>query len=360
MRNLTIASMTVLLCLLPSFIVAQEKGPADDLWVLYKQGQFEEVVAQGRVLLATDTETAQVNLAVGRSLVHLEKYDDAFPFLTKAVQMDPEKTWVYAWAQIYLGVTHYKLGDDDRASQAFILGRDCHATKNATRNAESNMLALGLSEFFSEWVPFETEHFSFRFSGRMTDFDRVEFARNHEDAYAVISKWFGGGPEEKIRFLLWSSQDEADEGGIGPLGFSKPDLFLTHAVVGQTIGHEMTHIISFHALNPTVRSGLINEGTAVIMDQTNRDQLKRARDLMQEETEEQIRVSIPAMWEDWSLAPSGYSYPVAGAFVAMLIEEGGKDKFLEFFVDQSYGHAQVVYGSDLSGWIEDFEEKLYQ
>ncbi len=360
MRNPMTITLALLLCLLPSFISAQEKGPADDLWILYKQGQFEEVVAQGRVLLVTHTETAQVNLAVGRSLVHLEKFDDAFPYLTKSAQMDPQKTWVYAWAQVYLGLVNWKLGDDNRASQAFILARDCVATKNATRSAVTYMLRLGLSEFFADWVPLETEHFSFRISGRLKNFDRIAFVRRHEEAYAKITKWFGGQPEEKIRFLLWSSQEEADEGGIGTLGFSKPEMFLTHAVIGQTVGHEMTHIISYYALNPTVRNGLINEGIAVFMDQTNRDQMERARSLRDGGKSEEIRVSIPAMWEDWSLAPSEYSYPLAGAFVSMLIENGGKDKFFEFFLDQSYQHAQLVYGSDLSGWIENFEDKLYQ
>ncbi len=360
MRNPVHIFPALLLCLLPSITSAQEKGPADDLWDLYQQGRFEDVVVQGRVLLATDKETAQVNLAVGRSLVHLEKFEDAFAYLTKAAQMDPQKTWVYAWAEVYLGLTHWKLGDDERASQAFILGRDCAATKNATRNAETYLLRLGLSEFFVDWTHFETEHFSFRFSGRLNNFDRVAFARRYEGAYADIAQWFGGGPEEKIRFLLWSSQEEADEGGIGQLGFSKPEIFLVHARIQQTVGHEMTHVISYHALNPTVRNGLINEGIAVYMDQTNRDQMEKARSLREAGEAEAIMVSIPAMWEDWSLAPSEYSYPLAGAFVSMLIDKGGKDKFLEFFKDQSFGHAQVVYGSDLAGWIEGFEKKLYR
>ena len=355
-----IVIITLLITLISTPVLAQEKGPADDLWEIYKEGQFEEVVTKGRVLLATDNETAQVNLAVGRSLVHLEKYDEAFPYLTKSVQQDQDKTWVYAWAQVYLGLTNWKLGDDERASQAFILARDCVATKNATRNAVNYMLRLGLSEFFADWIPFETDHFSFRFSGRLTDFDRAEFARSHEEAYAVITKWFGGQPDEKIRFLLWSNQDEADEVSIGALGFSKPEMYLVHARKGQTVGHEMTHVISYYALKPTNRTGLINEGIAVHMDLTNRDQMKRAQELRQTAELEKIKTSIPAMWEDWSLAPSEYSYPLAGAFVAMLIDKGGKEKFLEFFKDQSYSHAKLVYGSDLSGWINDFEEKLYR
>lgn len=338
----------------------QETGPADALWEIYKQGDFEGVVVRGKAMLITETETAQVNLAVGRSLVHLEKYDDAFPYLKRAVEMDPAKTWVYAWAEVYLGISHYKTGNDGRARQAWILARDCQATANATRNARENLRLLGLSEFFDQWKSFETEHFSFRFSDRLVDFNRVDFARSHEEAFGVISKWFGGGPDKKIRFLLWSSQEEADEAGMQALGFSRPDEYLTHAVLGQTVGHEMTHIISRYALNPTVITGLINEGVAVHMDLTGRDQMLRARKLMDEAAVRPLKVSIPALWMDWSLAPDTYSYPVAGAFVAMLVEKGGKERFFEFFVDQSFKHAQEIYGDDLLVWIREFEDELYQ
>jgi tetratricopeptide (TPR) repeat protein len=350
----------ILVSPIPALAQDQEGGPADDLWELYKEGRFEEVITLGKALLATENETAQVNLAVGRSLVDLEKIEDAFPYLTRAVDLDPNRTWVYAWAQLYLGNTHLESGDDDRARQAWMAARDCGATRNATRNAGNNLKYFGLSEFFADWKPFGTEHFSFRFSGRLKDFDRVEFARRYENAYAEITQWFGGGPDKTIRFLLWSSQDEADEAGMPALGFSRPAQHLIHAVQGQTVGHEMTHIISFHALKPTVRTGLINEGISVHMDLTGRDQMERARALKASANPEPLKVSIPAMWLDWSLAPEAFSYPVAGAFVGMLIEKGGKDKFLEFFQDQSYENAQKVYGGDLAGWIKNFEDELYR
>ena len=357
----TVITLALLLNLIPvQGALAQDGGPADVLWEYYGKGDFEEVIAQGKALLVTGEETAMVNLAVGRSYVDLEKYDEGFPYLTRAVELDTDKTWVYAWAQVYLGVLHFKTGNEQRAAQAWILARDCRATRNATRNAENNLKFLGLSEFFFEWKPFETDHFLFRFSGRLENFDRVEFARSHEEAYEKISAWFGGGPEEKTRFFLWSSGDEAKEAGMPPLGFSRPRANLTHAALGQTLGHEMTHIISHYAINPTVVTGLINEGIAVHMDLTGRDQMKRARGIVEKTVPRPLKVSIPALWLDWTLAPDTFSYPLAGAFVNMLLEKGGKERFLEFFKDQSYSHALEIYGNDLHDWIRDFEEELYQ
>jgi len=353
-------SLLVLAMLLNATVaLAQETGPADDLWPLYREGRFEEVITQGKALLATGTETAAVNLAVGRSLVDLQRFEEGIPYLEKAIDQDANRTWVYAWAQLYLGNSYLAQGNYQRAGQVWTLARDCDATRNATRNAGNNLLGFGLSEFFADWQEFETEHFSFLFSDRLTDLDRVQYARNREEAYEKISTWFGGGPDQRIRFIVWANQDEADEAGMPSLGFSRPALNLTHTLVQQTVGHEMTHVISYHALKPTVRTGLINEGTAVHMDLTGRDQMQRARGILESLKPRPPIVSIPALWLDWSLAPDAFSYPLAGAFVQMLIDKGGKEKFLEFYPDQSYAHAQAIYGDDLLAWTEEFEKRLY-
>ncbi len=74
-----------LMLIIGTIATAQDKGPADALWPLYQEGRFEEVVTRGKALLATGTETAAVNLAVGRSLVDLERPDEGLPYLEKAV-----------------------------------------------------------------------------------------------------------------------------------------------------------------------------------------------------------------------------------------------------------------------------------
>lgn len=364
-KMLTSRLLLIYLTVLPLLVAAtpaltQETGPADQLWPLYREGRFEEVVSRGQALIATGSESAAVNLAVGRCLVDLTRFEEGLPYLQKAVQQDAARTWVYAWAQVYLGNAHQALDDFPAAGRAWTLARDCRATRNATSAAAGSLLAFGLSEFFAGWRSFETDHFSFLFSNRLQDFDRVQYARIREEAYATITGWFGGGPGRKIRFIVWSSQEEADEAGMPTLGFSRPMQYLTHTLVQQTVGHEMTHVISYHALKPTVRTALINEGVAVHLDLTGRDQMARARRVLEQQKPRPLQVSIPALWLDWSLAPDTFSYPLAGAFVAMLIEKGGKEKFLEFFPDQSYTHALQIYGDDLGRWTQEFEARLYR
>ena len=361
----TLTATAILILALATIAPAQNAGPADDLWPLYQQGRFDEVVQQGKALLATGTETAQLNLAVGRALADQQKYAEAEIFLTRAAELDgDDRTWVYAWANVYLGICRLNEGDDDGARQAWILARNCGATANATRNANNYLVYFTLDPMFDKWTTFTTEHFRFRFSDRLTDLDRAAYARRHEEAYALISAWFGGGPDQPIRFHVWADQLEADAAGMPTLGFARPELNMVHCLAAQTVGHEMTHVISFAALQPVGRVGLINEGTAVYHDQTGRDRLAVARQAQAGGTTENGTplppVALRALWDDWTLLPGDVGYPLAGAWIDRLVAKGGREKFLEFFKDQSRSHARQVYGAELETWIDGFEADLHR
>ncbi len=357
MKLLAIACLLAILQAIP--VQAQTESAAR-LWELYKEGRFEDVVREGKVELTTGTPTAQVSLAVGRALVDLEKFGEGLPYLEQAVRGDPSRTWVYAWAQCYLGTGQYRLGNFQKARAALIKARDCSATRNATRYAVNNLKILGLAESYDDWTTFTTEHFAFHYSPNLAEFDGVAYARRHEEAFAVIMAWFGGGPAAPIRFFVWKDNDEALVANMPPLGFARPELNLVHAGAGQTVGHEMTHIISNHSMQPDHVVGLINEGISVYHDQTERDQFVRARGALTNASGLKVQVELAALWEDWSLLPVEISYPIGGAWVKVLIDKGGKEKFLEFFRDQRLANAREVYGSDLQKWMDDFSAALYR
>lgn len=342
---------------------AQDRGPADDLFDLFKEGRVEEMVQQGKALLATGTETAPVNLAVGQGLATLDRCAEAEIFLRRAVELDAaDKSWVYAWANIHLGACAILDGRDDDARRAWTAARDAGATRNATRNASGNLAAFALDARCDDWPSFRTEHFQFRFSDRLGDLDRAAFARRRDQAYEVISAWFGGGPDRPIRMVVWADQDEATSFGMPALGFSKPEYYLVETLANQTVGHEMTHVISYHALHPVVRTGLINEGVAVYLDQTGRDRVAMAREALAGARSAAggtlPPISLRALWDDWSLLDAGVSYPVAGAWVERLVQKGGRERFLAYFTDQTREHARAVYGADLEDWIDGFEHEI--
>lgn len=357
--------LTIILMFAALLAFGQEaQNPAASLWERYKAGQFEEVVKQGQAMLNTGTESAQIALAVGRALTDLGQSEAALPYLIRAVKNDPDRTWVYAWAQVYLGHIHARLGDLKAATEAYKLARDCGATRNATRSAFNNMRLLGLDEFYDDWPVVETDHFVFHFSPRLGIMDRSSFILDREAAYATIQDWFGGGPAEKVRFFVWADPVEAEMSGMPPLGFARAEYYLIHAHVKQTRGHEITHVVSQHAVLPMEKTGLINEGIAIVHDQTGRDTMERARQAVAMGRkglggDPFVEVGVRALWEDWSLLTDTYSYPIAAAFTEVLLEKGGKETYLVFFADQTYAHAQEVYGPELETWIDAFEAALY-
>jgi len=334
-----------------------------ELWDIYKQGQFEEVINQGKALLNTGTESGSILLAVGRSLVDLQRHGEALFFLQRTVAADPQRTWIYAWGQVYLGKCRYHLQEMALAKEAWISARDCGATANATNEAVYYLKMLGLAEKYDNWNHFETEHFSFYFSPDLTGVDVKLYAQQHDEMFDYVTAWFKVSIERKSRFFVWGNKEEAHLAGMPELGFTMPEKYISHVGLSQTTGHELTHLVSHHAINPLVKTGLINEGIAVFLDGTGRNWLELAKEARMAQaksrgTAEAVPLSVMSLWLDWDSQTVDVSYPVAGAFVNMLIEKGGRDRFLEAFKDQNSKNFHKVYGSDLTVWINDFDASL--
>lgn len=352
----------LILLVVASPVVGQD-DPVRELWDFYSQGEFQRVVHEGLALVSQGTNNAQINLAIGRSLVDMGQWQEGKPYLEKTVALDPQKTFLFAWAQVYLGRCHLLAGDLDLATKAFTEARECGATRNAIRTAAMNLRGLGLDEYFDDWITVETDHFIFNFSPRLGIMDRSGFILDREVAFQKISEWFGAKPEKKIRFFVWADHVEAELAGLPPLGFARATYHLIHAHVHQTRGHEITHVISYHAGKPLNTAGLVNEGIAIFHDQTKRDTMERAekalaRGAAGEGQNPYVAVGVRALWNDWTLLSDEYTYPLAGAWVDRLLAKGGKDQFLKFFTDQTYAHAQKIYGPDLEIWIDDFEAEV--
>ncbi len=327
------------------------------------QGEFQQVVDEGLALARRDSNNAQINLAIGRSLFDMGNWKEGKPYLKRAVEADTQQQSVYAWGLVYLGRCHILAGDLDLATHAFTRARECGATQNATRTAAMNLRGLGLDEYFEDWIVVETDHFEFHFSPRLGIMDRSGFVLDREAAYKKISEWYGGEPKNKIRFFVWADTIEAEMAGLPPLGFARATYHLIHANVQQTRGHEITHVISYHARQPVNTTGLINEGMAVFHDQTGRDKIQEAQKALElgksnQGSEPFVAVGIRALWNDWSLLSDTYTYPIAGAWVDRLVNKGGKERFLELSADQSYAAAQQIYGPDLQIWLDDFEAEI--
>jgi hypothetical protein len=160
---------------------------------------------------------------------------------------------------------------------------------------------------------------------------------------------------KRLDFYVWESREDAMKILRANLGFSKPNFCIVHTHYQQTIGHEMTHVISNYTSEITTKTRFINEGTAVCFDLSNQDKLKLAKDWI---AASKKQIAIKDCWENGEKFGEEILYPISGLFIKELIDNFGKEKFLEFFKNQTYENAKLVFGNKLDSVIVDFEKMI--
>lgn len=343
----------VLLLVAPAF--AQE-APNRDLHELYGQGQKARALELARERLAASPGDRDLNLLVGRCLVDLGGGVAGRPYLQPVVDANLAD-WQHAWAQFYLGYIAVLEGNDELGRALWNEVREAKLTQNVARNADGHLSGFALAEAFADWRHLETAHCRFTFSPALADRDLQAFADEHEAAWKYLTGFFGGEPPWQVRYVVWSSKEEALRvAGIKDLGFARPEACLVHCRWDQTVGHELAHVVSYQALKPKSRTALINEGLAVSLDLTGRDRLATARQAVAAAGLDSL--DLAALWENPPTDQEAWFYPVAGAWVQSLQERGGKDALFQLCREQTLANARVVYGESLGEWMDAFVAKL--
>jgi hypothetical protein len=348
----------VTLVLTPTIAAAVDQEALARLDRVCRTAGHEAAAALADSLLALSPGDPYVLHILGRMAVDRWDFDAARPLLQAAADADTNGTWLAAWSHATLALCDWNRGDPDAARAEWETARDLRATRNVTNQSVLHLISLYPHGLFADWMTRETGHFIFRFSPELVGFDPDTFAAKHEAAFARIAYWFGWESDGPIRMIVWTGDDEAGAYGIPTLGFSRAQVSLIHARADQTVGHEMAHVISLRAVRPVRIAGLLGEGIAVYHDGRRGDRMKRARVAWVGRPADAPRPSIRELWNDWSLASEKWGYPLAGAFVEMLVEKGGRDRFLQLFRDQTIERAEAIYGDDFDRWIQDFEAAL--
>ena len=326
----------------------------DDLWKLYNSQEFKSVIEKAKPLLENEPNNTDLNLIVGRTYAHQANYSKAILYLKVAAENDKNDTWRKAWALNYLGTCCYMIGEYDDSKQYL---KECialNATKNSRNDAIGKNSLFGFHKSFNKWKYIETENFRFYFQ-EMDDNDIKNYTELREEAYVEINNFFESTLPKKIDFFVWKSRRKAKRMLKKDLGFAYPVYCITHSHYEQTIGHEMTHIISHYATNISHKNRFIDEGTAVCFDQSHQDRLKQVKDWIEKNNK---RITVKDYWENVNNHSDEIVYPLAGLFVKELIDNFGRDKFIEFFCNQTYENAKLVFGVNLDKVIKEFENKI--
>lgn len=331
-----------------------QTSPMDELNRLYFSHDYKTVMEKVKPLLEKEPNHIELNLMMGRTYADLGYYKEAVPYLDFTVKNDVNNTWCKAWALNYLGTCHFMFQEYDESEKSF---NECillKATKNVTNDAYGRTLLFGFHEFYKSWRVVETGHFRFHFQNR-TEADIEKYTALREKAYVQINDFFKSTLPKKIDFFVWESREDAKNVLKANLGFANPACCIVHSHYQQTVGHEMTHVISHYTAQISAKTRLINEGTAVCFDLSSHDRLKQAKEWMAANHQQ---VAIKDLWANGNTYAEEILYPLSGLFVQELIANFGKEKFLEFFKDQSYDHARIVFGDQLDKVMQDFDKKI--
>lgn len=349
-------AVLALVCVLsPLFAGTTEKQQS--LMKLFGDGKYREFVDSAIAAYGPTGAPDQVAEVMGRAYVAMGRFSDAVVVLERVLShRDSNPGWVTAWAWRTLGEAFYMTGRTAEAKKRLDSAIASNATKNVVNDARGFEALVGMNDYYRDWKVVETPGLILHFRPDTRVENTAAFARERQAAFDSMQTFFHAELPKKIDIFVWNDTIEIPESRTGTGGFAKPPLPLVHTRDFQTPGHEIAHIVSHYAVESRAKTALINEGTAVCFDMTSRDKLKTAVDAAKGGD-----VSVRKLWEsdrDFRAAGDELTYPVAGAFVEQLIKAGGRDTFLQFLPDQTYAHAQAVYGDELGRIIAGFEEKL--
>jgi tetratricopeptide (TPR) repeat protein len=340
--------------ILTSIISLGQNTTIDDLSKLYNSKDFKSVIEKTKPFIEQDPGNIDLNLLMGRSLTDLADFKNALPYLESVVKMDNANSWRKAWALGYLGTCYFILQDYTNSESSLNECIKLNATRNATNIATGQTLLFGFDGFYKTWKIVETDNFRFHFQN-MSATEIEKYTSDREVAFKGINGFFKSTLPKKIDFYVWESRDDAMKVLKKNLGFANPGFCIIHTYYNQTIGHEMTHVISNYTSEITSKTRFINEGTSVCFDLSNNDNFKLVKDWLAANNKQ---IAIKDCWENGEKYSEEILYPLSGLFVKELLNKFGKEKFLEFFKNQTYGNAQLIFGVKLDAIIAEFEKKI--
>lgn len=212
----------------------------------------------------------------------------------------------------------------------------------------------GSDKFYSNWQTLISSHFIFHFPPNTVVNDKMKFAYIHEQAFEKINTLTKSSLPKKIDYFVWNYSAEAEKFGLNELSFALPEQCIIHAHVKESVGHEITHVLThFIYSNKKVKTKLINEGIATYFD-LNNNAVYGGRDF-KKPTE---KIFLKEAWHN-DFKYSDFVYYFMGAeLIKILNQKFGKEKLLKLLANQSYENAKQLYGVELDKILADIEKRV--
>ena len=297
-------------------------------------------------------------LDTGRALAKCGEWGQARPLLERVVAAGRAGDWRTGWALVELAEIEYGLGEEPVARVHAGTALAQAATANIVSEVRRFSLLTGDAPAYRDWALVETGALRFHFAPGMSAAERQRYAEARERVLLENQAFFSAKLPKRIDFFVWPDADAGKRAGLDRVGFAVPGWCVIHVRAEQTPGHEISHVLHYHAFHPVQGTGLIGEGVAVLFDgQVGVDRMAIAREAVGQAGLKTL--SIVALWQTWPEADDGAAYPVAGAFVELLRRRGGDARLRRLLAVPGYSAARRLYGAELDGWISEFETALF-
>ncbi len=145
------------------------------------------------------------------------------------------------------------------------------------------------------WITLEAQHIIYHFEDTSGPQNWIkQYIDLHEAAYDTINKTFQAFPPRKPEFFIWKNSGLARQLLGHDLGFTNPRKCISHVTANQTIGHELTHILSYWGWGqPTYKEvPFITEGVAVAFSLAQKDKYPLGKEKFMERKKKDPAFSV--------------------------------------------------------------------
>jgi hypothetical protein len=177
------------------------------------------------------------------------------------------------------------------------------------------------------------------------------YATKRQIAFDNILDFFGDFPDQKLDMYIWEDRAAAKKALGRPVGFASAKYLTIHAHHRQSLGHEPAHVIVHWSILPKRRVRFINEGVAVFFDQNKVDRLAEARKANTDK-----KFSVEKMWKKGKRYKERELYPIAGAFIQFLSENGTPQQLKALLKEQTLDAAEDIYGQNFELMLKAFDQ----
>ena len=321
-----------------------------DAVALFEKGELDSAIAISKHYTQTEPGAYQI---IGQALVRQGKYSEAIAYLEKGKNSVNAEPSIRAWCMHDLGVAYFMRGDYAKTKENIYACIDMNATANSVRSARGAADLFGISDLYGTWIKKETKHFIFHFQELPQHAE--QYIAMKEMAFDSINRFFRAALPKKIDYFVWQDTKQAEKLFHEPLAFTKPLFCVTHTSLQNSPGHEMTHSISSYVVNIKTTNKLIFEGVAAYFDLSGRDRMKEIKSIAPRIN---YIISIKSIWISNEHTSATVLYSLGAVLTGSLIQNFGRDKFIQLLADQSYENARKIYGPALDELIAGLEKEI--